>query len=177
MYKALAESPLWQKTLFIITYDEHGGFYDHVAPPVAADADGEFAQYGFRVPSIVIGPTVKKGYVCSTVLDHTSVAATLRTRFDITNLSKRMEMASDISDCIDPKKVKAPSVPPVGMPQVAMTMNTALFDRVGAQSQPMLDTMIEQGLITQVDARSHQQRIGDWLEHAVRLGAVRIVGP
>ena len=176
VYKALAEGPAWSKTLFIITYDEHGGFYDHVAPPKAVDDNAEFAQQGFRVPAIVIGPTVKKGYVCKTVLEHSSVAATLRTRFDIKSLSKRMDAASDISDCIDPLKVKAPAQPPAGMPQVVMTMQTALFDGVGHHSQPLLEQMVAEGTVIPVDGRSHQERIGAWLEHATRLGAVRIVG-
>jgi phospholipase C len=177
VYKALADSPKWNKTLFIITYDEHGGFFDHVAPPAAPDFDGEFAQYGFRVPAFVIGPTVKKGYVSKTVYDHASVGATLRTRFDIRDLTKRMEQAADLSDCIDPVKVKAPAPPPSGMPQVAMTVQAALSRGVGEHSQPMLAKMVEDGLIAEndVDSRTHEQRIGDWLEHAVRLGVVRIV--
>ncbi len=76
MVDALRSSPLWRKTLFILTYDEHGGYYDHVPPPVALAPDsipptvqpGEstydgFARYGFRVPSIVVGPYVKRDYV------------------------------------------------------------------------------------------------------------------
>ena len=177
VYKALAESPAWSKTLFIITYDEHGGFFDHVPPPKATDENAEFANQGFRVPAFVIGPTVKKGYVCKTVLEHSSVAATLRTRFDIKSLSKRMDAASDISDCIDPLKVKAPAMPPLGMPQVAMTLQAALYDGVGQSSQPTLQKMVEEGTAPRVDERPHAERIGAWLEDAVRLGAVRIVGP
>ena len=74
VYKALAESPAWSKTLLVITYDENGGFFDHVVPPKTTDDNAEFAQLGFRVPAFVIGPTVKKGYVCKTVLEHSSVA-------------------------------------------------------------------------------------------------------
>ena len=177
VYKALAESPAWSKSLLIITYDEHGGFHDHVAPPAATDDDPEFAHQGFRVPALVIGPTVKKGYVCKTVLEHSSVAATLRTRFDIKSLTKRMDAASDISDCIDPLKVKAPAMPPMGMPTVAMTMTAALYDGVGHHSQPYLQELVDQGLAPVVDARSDQDRIASWLEHAVRLDAVRIIGP
>lgn len=175
VYKALAESPAWTKTLLIVTYDEHGGFFDHVPPPAATDDDPEFGHLGFRVPAFVIGPTVKKGYVCKTTLEHSSVAKTLETRFGIANLSKRMAAASDISDCIDPKKVKAPAVPPLGMPVVAMTMEAALYDGVGPSSQPMLEKMIVEGTAAKLDARSDQERIAAWLEHAVRLGAVRIV--
>lgn len=176
VYKALAESPAWSKTLFIVTYDEHGGFFDHVVPPVAVDDNAEFAHQGFRVPAFVIGPTVKKGHVCKTQLEHSSVAATLRTRFDMKSLSKRMDAASDISDCIDPLKVKHPAQPPSGMPQVVMTMQTALHDGVGVHSQPALERLVAQGSVPILDDRSHEERIGSWLEHAVRLGAVRIVG-
>lgn len=176
VYKALADSPLWPKTLFIITYDEHGGFFDHVPPPAAPDSIGEFAQYGFRVPSFVIGPTVRKGYVSKTVYDHTSVAATVRTRFGIRDLSKRMEQAADVTDCIDPLKVKAPAAAPTGMPQVAMTMQAALHEGVGVHSLPSLAELVDKGIITEVDPRTPQERVAAWLEHAVRLGVVRIVG-
>lgn len=175
VYKALAESPSWSKTLLIITYDEHGGFFDHVPPPKATDADAEFDNLGFRVPAFVIGPTVKKGYVCKTPLEHSSVAATLRTRFGIKSLSKRMDAASDIADCIDPTKLKTPAAPPLGMPTVAMTMQAALYDGVGPSSQPMLESLVAQGIAPRVDDRPHTERIGSWLEDAVRLGAVRIV--
>ena len=177
VYKALADSPAWSKTLFIITYDEHGGFFDHVPPPRTTDDDPEFERLGFRVPAFVIGPTVKKGYVCKTVLEHSSVAATLKTRFDIASLSKRMDASKDVSDCIDPQKVKAPSLPPTGMPQVAMTKARALTAGVGPWSQPTLARMIDDGVVAPIDDRSHEARIGEWLDYAVELGAVRLVGP
>ena len=63
IYRALAESPQWNKTLFIITYDESGGFYDHVAPPTVVDERGDFRQLGFRVPSLIIGPHVRSGCI------------------------------------------------------------------------------------------------------------------
>src|SRR5690606_32714233 len=96
--------------------------------------------------------------------------------WDIESLTKRMEATNDISDCIDAAKVKQPSPPPPGMPQVAMTLEHALYDGVGTSSQPMLDEMVDAGIVPAVDTRDHQARIGRWLEHAVRLGAVRIVG-
>jgi phospholipase C len=175
VYKALAEGPAWDKTLFIVTYDENGGFFDHVAPPKTVDWDAEFEQLGFRVPAFVIGPMVKKGYVCKTQLEHSSIAATLKTRWDIKSLSPRMDATNDITDCIDPAKVKAPGPPPTGMPQVAMTLRSALYDGVGISSQPMLSEMVAKGIVPALDTRDHASRIGSWLEHAVRLGAVRLV--
>ncbi|AKU98498.1 Acid phosphatase [Labilithrix luteola] len=179
VYKALAESPAWNKTLLIVTYDEHGGFFDHVPPPKAQDDDPDFQQFGFRVPAFVIGPMVKKGYVSQTQFDHTSVAATVKTRFGIDSLSKRMDTANDLADCIDPDKVrnKAPAPPPTGMPQTAMTLSAALERGVGPSSQPMLEELVERGLASRLDTRPHRERIAEWLGHAERLGAVRIVGP
>ncbi|MCA9635903.1 MAG: alkaline phosphatase family protein, partial [Myxococcales bacterium] len=61
IYEALAQSEYWEKSLLVITYDEHGGFYDHVSPPATEDSEGpEYAQMGFRVPSVVIGPHVRR---------------------------------------------------------------------------------------------------------------------
>lgn len=176
VYSALAQSPAWSKTLLIVTYDENGGFFDHVAPPKTVDDDDDFMQLGFRVPAFVIGPMVKKGYVCKTQLEHSSIAATLKTRWEIKSLSKRMDATNDITDCIDPAKVNAPAAPPAGMPKVAMTLQSVLYDGVGTSSQPMLDEMVAKGVAPAVDARDHQARISSWLEHATRLGAVRIVG-
>src|SRR5262249_31341944 len=72
--QAVAQSPQWPRILLCITYDEHGGFFDHVPPPTATDEDAEFRQYGFRVPSLVIGGLVRAGQVNHTVFDHASVA-------------------------------------------------------------------------------------------------------
>jgi phospholipase C len=108
IYTALATSPLWPKTLFVITYDEHGGFFDHVAPPKTADdraADG-FDQLGFRVPTVVIGPYVKQG-VISTQYDHTSVLKHIETMFGLDPLTARTTAASDLTDCLDLERMAA----------------------------------------------------------------------
>jgi phospholipase C len=78
VYNAIRKnSALWNSTLFIYLYDEHGGFYDHMVPPAAVAPDDNtdeyaFNQYGVRVPALLISPWVKKG-VLSTVFDHTSI--------------------------------------------------------------------------------------------------------
>ena len=74
----LAASPLWRSTLIIITYDENGGFWDHVAPP-AGDRWGPAT----RVPTILIGPMVKKRFVDRTAYDTTSILKFLTRRFDL----------------------------------------------------------------------------------------------
>jgi phospholipase C len=84
-----ANEDLWRKTLFILTYDENDGMFDHVAPPVPpAGTAGEFVDglpigLGFRVPAIVVSPWSVGGYVCSDVLDHTSLIRLIEARFGV----------------------------------------------------------------------------------------------
>jgi phospholipase C len=87
VYHALSTSPAWPKTLLIITYDEHGGFYDHVQPPDAVDDDHNFRKLGVRVPALLVSPLVVPGSSSTGLLgrdvhfDHTSIIKTILTRF------------------------------------------------------------------------------------------------
>jgi len=67
IYEALASSPLWDRCLLVITYDEHGGFFDHVPPPEAQDEEEAFRRLGFRVHAVVVGPWVNEGVVSETI--------------------------------------------------------------------------------------------------------------
>jgi len=125
VYTALAKSPLWNHCMLVITYDEHGGFFDHVAPPMTTDdtlqkfgVDG-FQQMGFRVPALVIGPYAKPGYVSSITYDHTSALKELQVAFGLDPLNVRMDMANDLSDCIDMDALmKGKPRPPVEIPAI-----------------------------------------------------------
>jgi phospholipase C len=77
-YEALVKSPNWKDTLLVITYDEHGGFYDHVVPPPAPD--GDYPTLGVRVPALIVGPRVKQG-ACHHVFEHTTLISTILRRF------------------------------------------------------------------------------------------------
>ena len=68
MVTALMQSDAWDSSAFMVSYDDWGGWYDHVPPP-SVDEFG----YGFRVPAMLVSPYAKQGYVDSTVLDHTSI--------------------------------------------------------------------------------------------------------
>lgn len=88
VYEALTSNPgRWQKTVMILTYDEHGGFFDHVAPvPVPCPSPPgvhypAFETTGVRVPAIVVSPLVKPGSAKHATLDHTSILALLAERF------------------------------------------------------------------------------------------------
>ena len=85
---ALMSSPCWPKTLLVIVYDEHGGFFDHVTPPAAEDDDPSMRRYGVRVPALLVSPYATAG-VSSTVFDHTSILRTILDRF-------RPELDSDV---------------------------------------------------------------------------------
>ncbi len=82
VYHALATGPQWEKTMLIIFYDEHGGFYDHVPPPAAPDDNRRtFGRYGVRVPALIVSPWTEPGSVATTVFDHTSIMKTILLRF------------------------------------------------------------------------------------------------
>lgn len=90
VYNALRASPAWEQTLLLVTYDEHGGCYDHVPPPAALPPDGRttpdgfaFDAYGVRVPALIISPWIQQGSVPQPLgggeypFDHTSIIATV----------------------------------------------------------------------------------------------------
>ncbi len=93
--KLMSNPTVWQKTVFIMLYDEHGGFYDHVPPPAACIPDGEapvtyaFDRLGIRTPLIVASPWVKPGYVSHTDTDITSVTRFIQNRFDLPAMTAR----------------------------------------------------------------------------------------
>lgn len=87
VFKAFADSPHWQNGVFIVTYDEWGGFFDHVPPPVlpddraSADDLENFGQAGFRVPTLMASPYAQPGFVDHNLYDHTSILRFLEWRF------------------------------------------------------------------------------------------------
>jgi acid phosphatase len=91
LIQAVRESPDWRHTAIIVTYDENGGFWDHVAPPVV-DRWGP----GSRVPTIVISPWARRNFVDHHGYDTTSILATIEHRFGLTPLSERDAQAADI---------------------------------------------------------------------------------
>ena len=101
IYESIRSSPHWEQSVLIITYDEHGGFYDHVVPPTTvhpgdsiADPGNNhnnfgFRQLGLRVPTIIVSPFVAKGTIDHTIYDHTTVLATVESQFKLGSLTKR----------------------------------------------------------------------------------------
>ena len=87
IYHALSSSPSWSKTLLIVTYDEHGGFFDHVPPLAAVGDEQEFQRLGVRVPAFLVSPLVAPGSSSTGIMgrdfhfDHTSLIKTILSRF------------------------------------------------------------------------------------------------
>ncbi len=121
VYSALATSPQWKNCLLVVTYDENGGFFDHVPPPTTADERAAlgFDQLGFRVPTLVVGPYAKQGYVSSVQYDHTSALKHIENKFGLEPLTDRDAAANDITDCIDLDRLAAGDASdPIQLPAV-----------------------------------------------------------
>jgi phospholipase C len=148
-YKAIRNSPLWKNSLLIITYDEHGGFYDHVVPPKTDHPPGgsksltknhfDFKRLGVRVPAVVVSPYIPKGTIDHTEYDHTSIIRTTCEAFGLPGLTDRDKNASSLQhllhgkyrdDCLS-------EVTPAGAtPAVTATPTTAARGFVSAPPPP-----------------------------------------
>lgn len=137
---ALMVSPSWKDSVFILSYDEGGGFYDHVPPQPAMPPDSieyptdlqtgtngsdicygnnsnpvcGFFFTGYRVPLIVISPFTKKNYVSHTVMDYTAILKLIETRFDLPSLTARDAAQPDMTEFFDFTNVPwaVPPTPP-----------------------------------------------------------------
>jgi phospholipase C len=113
LFHAMMKSPLWGKSVTFFTYDEGGGFYDHVPPPSAPKPDdiapilepqdtvGDFDRYGYRVPFVAVSPFSRKNFVSHTVTDHTSILKFIERRFGLGSLTNRDANAADLTELFD----------------------------------------------------------------------------
>lgn len=119
VYEAIFNSPVWENSLLIITYDEHGGFHDHVSPPTGpAPADGgtkyskhgfDFTRLGVRVPAVVVSPYIPANTVSNQLYDHTSMIKTVTESFAITGLTDRDKNANSLSSLLSLNTPRAKS--------------------------------------------------------------------
>jgi phospholipase C len=127
LYTALASSPKWSKTLLVVTYDEHGGFFDHVPPPAAKDSSSAFRSYGPRVPALVASPWIPQATVSSEVYDHTSIIKTILLRFcrspdgSIPNMGVRVAKADHLGGLLTLGRARPKPNPPALKPLIRMT--------------------------------------------------------
>ncbi|HYB25187.1 MAG TPA: alkaline phosphatase family protein [Solirubrobacteraceae bacterium] len=114
--QTLMRAKTWKHTALFITYDEHGGYYDHVPPPPAVapdsippmltstDVPGAFNRYGFRVPLIVVSPWAKPHYVSRVVQDHTSMVAFIERKWNLPAMTYRDANAQPMTDYFNFRK-------------------------------------------------------------------------
>ena len=93
---AVGASASWPSSVIFVTWDDFGGFYDHLPPP-QVDTEG----YGFRVPCLVISPFARAGFVDSTVYDHTSILRFIEERYGLPALATRDAQAAPIAAALD----------------------------------------------------------------------------
>jgi phospholipase C len=123
---ALQKSSAWGSSVFILTYDEGGGLYDHVPPfKVVAPDDyapmltstnqpGDFTDSGFRIPFIMVSPWVKPNFVSHVNRETTSILKLIETRFNLPSLTRRDQAADDLTeffDFVNPPRLAIPKLP------------------------------------------------------------------
>jgi phospholipase C len=195
VYYAVHDGPGWNNTLLLITYDEHGGNYDHVAPPWGAtppdDSVGEwnfdFTRFGVRIPNLLISPRIAPGTVFRPkrgTIDHTSVLKTIELRWGLDPLTARDKAAADLGDVLtlatprtdDPLSGVQIPVSSTRHPNLSQP---SLIDRIHAAKVTDLPLRSEQGSYDQhvpPDLSSSaaigdyiQARTAAWTQHLQRL--------
>lgn len=175
VYNCVRASPLWSKTLLIITYDEHGGCYDHAPPPSATmpaqprpDQVFNFDRYGVRVPTVLISPYIAPNTVFrapgAVPCDHTSIIATLRKRFPELGppLTDRDAAAPDLDAVLSlptpsndgPDSVKA--LPYAPLPQAAAA---AQVRPLNGMQRALVDMTANLPEIPGISLQTHMQTI------------------
>ena len=107
VYEAIRNSPHWDTSLLIVTWDEHGGFYDHVGPPAAIPPGDTlvgdkfnqyhfpFDRYGVRVPAVIVSPLIPANVIDHRLYDHSSIPKAIETVFGLPPLTERDKAAND----------------------------------------------------------------------------------
>jgi phospholipase C len=146
---AVQSSPQWPHIALFVTYDEHGGYFDHVPPAPAVEPDdiqpilgsstgatykAAFNRTGFRVPHTIVSPWAKPGYVSHKITDHTSALAFIETQWNLPPMTKRDAAAWDYTDQFD---FSAPShETPVKMPSPPSIDGTLAQCRKDGENPP-----------------------------------------
>jgi phospholipase C len=130
VYESIRSSPLWENSLLIVTWDEHGGFYDHLHPaPTVGPGDNSttsklnkygftFQQLGVRVPAVVVSPLIAQNLIDHRTYDHSSVPATVEAIFGLTAITKRDAQANNVSKLVT---LSSPRSTPQTLPAPAST--------------------------------------------------------
>ena len=196
VYYALRNGKGWNDTLLLITYDEHGGNYDHVPPPWGAtppdNSVGEwgfdFTRFGVRIPALLISPRIAAGTVFrskSGTIDHTSVLKTIELRWNVPALTARDAAAPDLGDVLTLATPRTDD--PLNGVQIPIYNGThpnasqpSLIEKMHAHKVSLLPLRNDHGSYDQHDmpTMASSAQIGDyiqmrtaaWSQHMARIG-------
>jgi phospholipase C len=123
IYRAVTRSPNWRRTVLIFTFDEWGGFFEHVPPPIGpippadAAAGNQDGRRGFRVPCVMVSPFARRSHVATDVYDHTSILRMIEARWSLRPLTVRDRTANNLGrELTASPKLDAPEFDVVGGP-------------------------------------------------------------
>lgn len=186
VYNAVRAGPGWKQTLLVITYDEHGGCYDHVVPPAATPPDDkkpdgfDFGYFGVRVPAVIVSPYVPAGRIIRpsgrTPFDHTSIIATLRRLFRFEPLTKRDAAAPDLLDALAAFQTGPDNDGPPSIAAPSLSPKAAKVARAGARPPNSLQQSLAAAAphlpTARADIWTHIQRLWSARTTASRHGTV-----
>jgi phospholipase C len=171
LINALMQSDAWESSAFLWTYDDWGGWYDHVPPPIVDDWG-----YGFRAPALLVSPYAKRGHVDSTVLDFTSGLKFIEENWDLLPLAERDAEANNFLSAFDfSQPPREPRIVPStrNEPEMRIPWRPGLYGAYSAAI--LLPTVIIGWALIDPRARSRQRasgspslrelaavRLGDW---------------
>ncbi len=154
-YEAIRSSPHWDTSLLILTWDEHGGFYDHVAPP-AAIAPGDtpigskynkfgfsFDRYGVRVPAVIVSPRIPRNTIDHRLYDHSSIPATIAAAFALDALTARDRAANSVLALLSLQAARTDA--PATLPDPIPVPGTGAVQAAAAPSVPDMAASIDAG--------------------------------
>lgn len=162
-YEAVRNSPHWENSLIIVTYDEHGGFFDHAIPPGTVHPgdsvtdnennhnDFDFTQLGVRVPTIVISPLIPKNTIDHQIYDHTSVIRTVGELFDFSAITDRDGWVNSLTHLLSLEDPRTDT--PTQLPAVAESGFRCTGDPLGAGMG-----QVSTGLISRDEAEEFDER-------------------
>jgi phospholipase C len=163
-YEAIRNSSVWPNSVLIVTWDEHGGFFDHVSPPPAV-APGDttpgaghntfgftFERYGPRVPAVVISPLIPKNTIDHRLYDHASIPATIERLFGLAPLTDRDRAANDLLSLLS---LAAPRDTPASLPSPAAPLLSPAAAPTSSTARPN-DSVNDGNLPIVIQAAMHQ---------------------
>lgn len=168
-YEAIRNSPAWDSSLLIVIWDEHGGFYDHAIPPAAVPPGDTgldcshnqngftFAQYGPRVPAIIVSPRIPKGLIDHRVYDHASVPATLAALFGMPTLTARDANANRLDKLITLQAARGDA--PQHLPTPAISTQPSMVSAAAADQTVAPEASADEGNLPAIIHAAMKQEI------------------